>query len=134
MSEAKDVLKQIDTIKECIDSAKEQLRCDKNVAAFVTLQNIDYYINQAKSAVEFIEHPLFNEAVKYILEEGCPDLNECVCGYLCKDPVNNGYCELYCQNQKGGHMHSGCVSRFLQKRITDREREEIMKKFDKSND
>ena len=134
MSEAKDVLKEINTIKEYLESAKEQLRCDKNVAAFVTLQDTEYYINRAKEAVELIEYPLYNEAVKYILEEGCPDLNECICSYLCKDPIENGKCEKWCKNIEGRTVHRGCVARFLQKRIYDREDEELMKKLNKSND
>ena len=134
MSELSDAYKKISSLEETIYSIKSFLRAEKHVEAFVELQNIESYdIPQIQSCIESLEHPLYNEAINYIIEEGCPDLNKCICSYLCEDPIENGRCKKYCAEDGSNSINKWCIERFFKKRIADREHKELMEKF-KSND
>ena len=70
MSELKDVYNKIGSLKETINSIKSFLRAEKHVEAFIRLQEIESLdIPQIENCIEFLEHPFYNEAIKYIIEE-----------------------------------------------------------------
>ena len=132
MSELKDVYDKIESLSGTINSIKSFLRAEKHVEAFVQLQNIESIdIPQIENCIEFLEYPLYNEAIKYIIEEGCPDLNKCICSYLREDPMENARCKGCIDGSNS--INKWCIERFFKKRIADREHKELMEKF-KSND
>jgi hypothetical protein len=121
MSDFKDVSKEICQIEKVIMGIRENLKCEHNVKAFSDLQELEgYYFTRLQNVIDNLQHPLYDEAIKYIIEEGYPNLNENICSYLCQSEYENHICEMCCKNQKGGSMNKNCVERFLHLRMLKR--------------